>query len=559
MILKNALWLSILLAAVILAQAAEPPPASPPAEPLTLLVMDPLALPLSCPCVKGYAQRRYEQLGAFLESRLARPVRVLYGDDIAKTLCTGRVTHLDLIIGKDSVVAFDARANDLALRPALRLTGRDGATTQRGLFVVRQADRARRLADLQGYRFLFGPPECAEKFQAAADALTAAGVALPAQIESRPGCSDAAQELLAQPAQQPTAAVISSYAAALLEGCGQVPKGALRIVGETRPVPFITVFFAEALEPALAARLRDTLLAVGQEPALLEALESRAGFVPLAEPPAASAAPAAWPGWRGPHRDGRVAHLPARLPTQPKIIWTRDLPGRGLAGLAATAREVIVADRTAADDQDLILCLDADTGAEHWRRAYPTEGQIRDYGNAPRATPLIEGERVYTLGGLGNLQCLRLRDGEVLWTRHLARDFQAGVPTWGYCASPLLVDGRLIVNPGAPDASLVALDAATGRECWRCPGLPAAYASFIIGTFGGRRQLVGYDEKTLGGWDPATGERLWTLVPPNEGDFNVPTPIDAGGQLLLTTENNGTRLYGFDPAGRLRQIGRAHV
>ena len=65
------------------------------------------------------------------------------------------------------------------------------------------------------------------------------------------------------------------------------------------------------------------------------------------------------------------------------------------------------------------------------------------------------------------------------------------------------------------------------------------------------RQIVGYDEKSLGGWDPATGKRLWTLVPPVHGDFNVPTPIDAGGKLLVSSENNGTRLYGFRAGGLL--------
>ena len=74
-----------------------------------------------------------------------------------------------------------------------------------------------------------------------------------------------------------------------------------------------------------------------------------------------------------------------------------------------------------------------------------------------------------------------------------------------------------------------------------------------MGTFGGVRQIVGYDEKTLGGWDPATGKRLWTLVPPVSGDFNVPTPIDAGGKLVLASENNGTRIYDFDPGGSIRR------
>jgi len=247
-----------------------------------------------------------------------------------------------------------------------------------------------------------------------------------------------------------------------------------------------------------------------------------------------------------------VARLPARLPQQPKVLWSTPLTGRGLAGVAATEHCVIVADRDAADTGDVFRCLDARTGQAMWTLEYGTSGRIKDYGNSPRATPLIDQGRVYALGGLGDLHCVTLADGKPVWSRHLAREFGAAVPTWGYCSSPLAVDGKLIVNPGAKSASLVALDLASGKEVWRCPGLPAAYASFIAGTFGGVRQIVGYDEKSLGGWEPATGKRLWTLVPPVSGDFNVPTPIDAGGKLVLASENNGTRIYDFERSGSIR-------
>jgi outer membrane protein assembly factor BamB len=98
---------------------------------------------------------------------------------------------------------------------------------------------------------------------------------------------------------------------------------------------------------------------------------------------------------------------------------------------------------------------------------------------------------------------------------------------------------------------LVALDRLTGLTRWATPGFPAAYSSFICGEFGRRRQIVGYDQHSLGGWDAKTGERLWQLVPPMKGDFNVPTPVAVDGGLLVATENNGTRLYRFDDSGRI--------
>jgi outer membrane protein assembly factor BamB len=109
----------------------------------------------------------------------------------------------------------------------------------------------------------------------------------------------------------------------------------------------------------------------------------------------------------------------------------------------------------------------------------------------------------------------------------------------------------VIVNPGAPEASVAALDAATGKTRWRTPGPPAAYSSFLLATLGGRDQIVGYDQHSLGGWDPRTGERLWQLRPEQEGDFNVPTPLVLDGRLVVATENNGTRMYEFDATGKI--------
>ena len=116
---------------------------------------------------------------------------------------------------------------------------------------------------------------------------------------------------------------------------------------------------------------------------------------------------------------------------------------------------------------------------------------------------------------------------------------------------PLIAGDKLIVNPGAKDASLIALDRLTGKLIWKSPGEMAGYSAFILAAFGNRKQIVGYDAISLGGWDPDTGVRIWTVKPEYEGDFNVPTPISIGGKLLVATENNGTRIYEFDDDGTI--------
>jgi len=165
---------------------------------------------------------------------------------------------------------------------------------------------------------------------------------------------------------------------------------------------------------------------------------------------------------------------------------------------------------------------------------------------------VVGAEHVFTLGAFGDLHCVELRSGKVRWRRNVLRDFGVEVPVWGVCSTPLVLDDMLIVSPGASRASLMALNRWTGEETWRVPGLPAAYGSLIACTFGGVRQIVGHDSLSLGGWDPLDGHRLWRLLPDCEGDFNVPTPVAVGEKLLVSTENNGTRLYKFDDDGKIR-------
>lgn len=221
-----------------------------------------------------------------------------------------------------------------------------------------------------------------------------------------------------------------------------------------------------------------------------------------------------------------------------------------LAGVAATRERVIVADRDPADRADIFRCLHSD-GTEAWTLRYSAPGEL-DYGNSSRATPLIHEGLVYLSGAHGHFHALDLATGKTVWKKHFRRDF--GGPdklAWGFCSSPIVADGRLIVHPGGPEASLVALNPADGEVLWKSPGRPPGHSSLVFAAVGGRKQLIGYDDISLGGWDIETGERLWTLKPEHGGDFNVPTPIVRGDKLIVATENNGTRIYGFDSGGRI--------
>ncbi|MEW6357909.1 MAG: PQQ-binding-like beta-propeller repeat protein [Planctomycetota bacterium] len=539
--MKRTVSVAVVIAAVAMSSSVCPAE-DRAAEPIRLVVMDPLSRQLACDCVAGFAQRDYGRLGAFLEARLGRPVQIAYAEALASHEA-GDPAKIDLVIGKFSVVVFDAKKIGMPVRTLSMLTGQDGGATLTGLFIVRQNDPAQSISDLKGRRILFGSPEADEKHSAAFATLETLDLPIPKDPLTSPSCTQAA---VAVAEKEADAAVVSSYAMPLLEGCGSVKKGELRIVGRTDPVPFITVFATNRIGPDVERELLAALLDVKNHPDLLKAMESRRGFIPL--PPIRKKDE--WSDWRGPNRQAITDNVPQKLPDRKQLLWSRTLAGPGMSGLAVAAKVVIVADKSLDDKRDIWRCLDADTGREIWNLSYLAEGEM-DYTNSPRATPVIHDGLVYLLGAFGDLHCAKVETGEVVWRRHIIKDFAAKLPTWGMCATPLIVGDRLVVNPGAKDAAVAALDRRTGETLWRAPGDPAAYSSFVFAKFGGASQVIGYEANSLSGWNVETGERLWKMVPRYEGDFNVPTPIVLGDKLLVSTENNGTRLYGFDPQGRI--------
>jgi outer membrane protein assembly factor BamB len=255
--------------------------------------------------------------------------------------------------------------------------------------------------------------------------------------------------------------------------------------------------------------------------------------------------PGAWPQFRGPARDGRVASLPAAMP-ELRVAWREKVLGACEAGIAAVDDRLVMIDHD--KQHDYYCCRRLDTGRELWRREFANRREM-DYGAGPRATPLIAQGKVYVLSAFGELRCLELDDGQTVWQKDFVKDLGAKrVPNWGWCSSPLLADGKLIVNPGGK-GGITALDPATGRVLWQGPSGSPNYSSFIAGKFGAVDQVVGYDAKTLGGWDLATGRRLWSLEVESSGGYIVPTPLAVGGNVLIGDTNNDAQLLGFSAGG----------
>lgn len=241
-----------------------------------------------------------------------------------------------------------------------------------------------------------------------------------------------------------------------------------------------------------------------------------------------------WPCWRGPRQDGTwlAPELPDRWPKGgPKVAWRASI-GAGYSGVSVAGGLVCTMDRPEPSDksqnpdgQERILCFDARTGQLLWWHAYGAHYGDLDYGSGPRANVTLHGGRAYSLGAVGMACCLDAVTGKPLWQRDLRAEESARIPVWGLAASPLIVDDTVILHPGLPDGSIVALDLETGKERWRSLADPAGYATPLLVERPSGRQLIVWTPENIHSIDPATGRQLWNVPYVVTYGVSIATPI----------------------------------
>lgn len=250
-----------------------------------------------------------------------------------------------------------------------------------------------------------------------------------------------------------------------------------------------------------------------------------------------------WPQFLGPSRNGIANSSPELVdafpPTGPIIRW-RSPGGIGMSGLSVAQGKCVTICRRGG--MQTLVALDRNDGSTLWESPI-SEAYDNSMGNGARATPTIDDGRVFSFTGEGILSANRLDDGAKLWTRNILRDLGGKPAEYGLASSPLVIDGMVIVQAGAAQANIIALNGATGRIVWQAGAGTAGYSSPALLTVAGEPQVVAFTGSQCLGIDPQSGEVLWQYDYVTEYDCNTATPVSVGGRVLLSSgENHGSVL-----------------
>ncbi len=271
-----------------------------------------------------------------------------------------------------------------------------------------------------------------------------------------------------------------------------------------------------------------------------------------------------WPQWGGPQGDcrwrekGIVQTLPAGLLPR---VWSTPI-GEGYSGPAVAEGKVFITDRQKEKETERVLCLDAETGKELWKHEYEVRYTV-SYPAGPRATPVFDAGRVYTIGAEGDMYCFNASDGKVLWQKNFIRDFDTRLPTWGMAAAPL-VDGEQLITlvGGSKGALVVSFEKTTGKELWRSLNDPqVGYAPPRMFKFGDTRQLIIWHPEAVTALNPTDGKKYWEVPFRIQAGLCVPSPQQIGNRLFLTSFYNGSLMLDVsptEPAAKMEWKGKSN-
>ncbi len=270
-----------------------------------------------------------------------------------------------------------------------------------------------------------------------------------------------------------------------------------------------------------------------------------------------------WPQWQGINRNA-VSQEKGLLQTWPEkgppLAW--QIKGIGGGDSAPSIAAGRIYGMSIRDGKEVVWALSEKDGQEIWVQPLGAAVQQRmpQSKEGSGCTPTVDGERLYVIGMGGELACLQVSDGKLVWQRSFTKDFGGQVPMWSFRESPLVDGDKVVCTPGGPDSLLVALHKSTGESLWQSKlpkeddagrnagggrgrfgfgfggGGGAAYASPIAIDVDGQRQYVQLTAKTLLGVAANDGKFLWRYdAPANSNGINCSTPIFHDGMVFAAS------------------------
>lgn len=256
-----------------------------------------------------------------------------------------------------------------------------------------------------------------------------------------------------------------------------------------------------------------------------------------------------WPGWLGPTRDGVSPETVQPWKGNPPILW-RVQTGEGHSSPVVADGKVFVFSKVKDQEAEALACFDANTGKNIWASADPRPSFANQFGNGPRATPLIADGKVFTHGASGMLLARDLASGKILWRVETLKKFNGKNLFFGASSSPLLAGGKLILLVGGQNAGIVAVDPASGKTLWTGTDDRASYSSPIHWKSPEGDLVLALTGKGLACLNLADGQRLWHYDLVDQLNESSTTPTVLGTRAFVSSVTAGGALVDLSNQGK---------
>ena len=241
-----------------------------------------------------------------------------------------------------------------------------------------------------------------------------------------------------------------------------------------------------------------------------------------------------WPTYGGPQNNHCSDEQSLRLDwgdEEPELLWKHEV---GLGYSSVIEAEGLAYTQGYKSGKNTLYCVDAETGKIQWTYSYNSALGDKYFQGGSRSTPTFLRGKIYLQGHEGPLFCLDAKSGDLIWKTHLVKDFGGRCPTWGYSGAPFVSNGRVIVQTGSANGSLIALTADTGKEVWRGGSAQAGYASPYLRKTN-PKEIVVFNQDGLSIHDQRTGQEKISYKHRTRYEVNAAQPLDLGSKILVAS------------------------